>query len=117
MSAVLNHEDPGRAADFARLVELTRELKANFERSEWERSADVETERRALIERIFDQRPSVQELPLLTKALREVVRLNDELVGLAEHRRRALARDIDMVTVARSASRAYQVVAADSRRP
>ena len=117
MSAVLKDQDQARVADFARLVELTRVLKGNFERSEWERSAEVETERRALIERIFDQRPSIEELPLLTTALREVVRLNDELVGLAEHRRRALARDIDMVAVGRHASRAYSGFAASSRRP
>jgi hypothetical protein len=36
-----------------------------------------------------------------------VVRINDELIGLAEHRRRALARDLDMLNVGREASRAY----------
>jgi len=117
VSAVLNSPDPGRSADFVRLMELTRELKSSFERSEWERSAEVESERRALIERIFDQRPTVEELPLLTMALREVVRLNDELVGLAEHRRRALARDLDLVNASRQASRSYAAVAADSQRP
>jgi translation initiation factor 2B subunit (eIF-2B alpha/beta/delta family) len=117
VSAVLKSADPGRSADFVRLMELTRELKANFERSEWERSAEVESERRALIERIFDQRPTVDELPLLTMALREVVRLNDELVGLAEHRRRALARDLDLVSASQQASRSYAAVAADSQRP
>jgi len=85
-----------RAADFARLVEVTRDLKREFESAQWNGVAELEAERRAIMERVFDETPTAAELPALTAALREVVRLNDELIGLAEHRRRALGRELDM---------------------
>ena len=96
-----------RAAELARLLELTRDLRHDFERADWDRAAEIEAERRAVIERVFDERPTAAELPQFTAMLREIVRLNDELIGLAEHRRRALARELDLLAVGREASRAY----------
>lgn len=101
-----------RLADFERLVDITRSLRAQLEGGGWGEAAGLEAERRLVIERIFDEQPTPAELPTLTAALREVVRLNDELIGLAEHRRRALARDLDTVTLGREASRAYRSVSA-----
>ncbi|MGB6308020.1 MAG: hypothetical protein WBF89_09520 [Steroidobacteraceae bacterium] len=39
--------------------------------------------------------------------LREIAALNDRALGLLEHRRRAKARDMDMLAVGRRAVRAY----------
>jgi hypothetical protein len=97
----------GRVADFGELLRLTESLKSELERGEWGRAAQLESERRQLVERVFDEPPTAAELPLLTATLREVVRLNDQLIGLAEHRRRALARELDVLAVGRAAARAY----------
>jgi hypothetical protein len=98
---------PARAADFARLVALTESLRAHVERGDWGGAAELEAERRLVVERVFDDTPTAAELPTLTATLREVVRLNDELIGLAEHRRRGIARELDLVAVGRAANRAY----------
>ncbi|GEM_PF-3719254 len=98
---------PERAADFARLVEITRTLKREFESAQWSGFADLESERRAIMERVFDEAPTAAELPQLTAALREVVRLNDELIGLAEHRRRALGRELDLTMRGQRVGAAY----------
>lgn len=105
---------PARAADFARLLELTRAMRDRIEAGEWGAAADLEAERRALVERVFDATPTAAELPTLTATLREVVRLNDELIGHAEHKRRALEREADTVALGRSAVRAYSVVRGDA---
>lgn len=107
MSTTARAATAGRAADFGRLLELTATLKRHLQHGEWGLAAGLEVERRELVERVFDEPPAAHELPALTAALREVVRINDELIGLAEHRRRALARDLDMLNVGREASRAY----------
>jgi len=96
-----------RVGDFGRLLQLTERLKGHLERAEWGAAAELELERRSLVEHVFDVAPAATELPVLTATLREVVRINDELIGLAEHRRRAIARDLDMLAVGRDASRAY----------
>jgi hypothetical protein len=96
-----------RVAEFGLLLQLTEALKSHLERGDWGAAAELELERRSLIERVFDVAPGAAELPVLTATLRQVVRINDELIGLAEHRRRALARELDMLAVGREASRAY----------
>jgi translation initiation factor 2B subunit (eIF-2B alpha/beta/delta family) len=99
---------PERAADFARLIEVTQRLKRDFEASQWHGVAELESERRAIMERVFDEAPSAAELPTLTATLKEVVRLNNELIGLAEHRRRALGRELDLAMRGHRAGRAYR---------
>ena len=107
MSAAATELTGSRAADFGLLLSLTEALKAQLERGDWGAAAELELERRRVVEKVFDVAPAAAELPLLTATLREVVRLNDELIGLAEHRRRAIARELDLLAVGREASRAY----------
>ena len=115
MSAARELLEPSRDADLERLLEITRQLRAGFERDEWTGAGDLEVERRSIIERVFDERPTAEELPRLTATLREVVRLNDELIGLAEHRRRALVREIDVTTLGQRAGHAYRTLSGAPR--
>jgi hypothetical protein len=96
-----------RVAEFGQLLRLTEPLKAHLVRGVWGAAAAIELERRGLVERVFDVAPGAKELPVLTATLREVVRINDELIGLAEHQRRAIARELDLLAVGREAARAY----------
>jgi hypothetical protein len=107
MSAAGPEMTAGRVAEFGLLLKLTEALKRHLERGEWGAAAELELERRSLVERVFEVPPAATELPVLTATLREVVRINDELIGLAEHRRRAIARELDLLAVGREASRAY----------
>ena len=110
MSARAQGLSASRVGEFGQLLKLTEALKGHLERAEWGAAAELELERRGLVERVFDVAPAPAELPVLTATLREVVRINDELIGLAEHRRRAIARDLDLLAVGRDASRAYASV-------
>lgn len=101
--------DGSRTHACEQLLALTRRIRDGLEHGDWAAAADLEAERRGLVERIFDGPPPARELAAITATLREVVRVNDELVGLAEHRRRALERDADVVALGRAAVRAYAV--------
>lgn len=110
MSAALHDRTaaPGeRVRACEQLLVLTRRIRDGLESGDWGAAAELESERRGLVETIFDGPPPAAELAAITATLREVVRVNDELVGLAEHRRRALERDADVVALGRTAVRAY----------
>jgi hypothetical protein len=97
----------GRVRACEQLLALTRCIRDGLENGDWGTAADLEAERRGLLEAIFDGPPAAADLPAITAILHEVVRVNDELVGLAEHRRRALERDADVAALGRTAVRAY----------
>ncbi|MFO0334435.1 MAG: flagellar protein FliT [Pseudomonadota bacterium] len=108
MSAVLADPPPSRGADLDRLLDATRALRAALDVDDWGRAADLERDRRLLMERIFDGTPpAAADLAGFAAVLREVVRLNDELIGIAEHRRRALQREADVASIGRAALKAY----------
>jgi Flagellar protein FliT len=107
MSAAGRQLSADRIAEFGELLRLTEALRTQLESGEWGRAADLELERRRIVNQVFDVAPSASELPVLTATLREVVRINDELIGLAEHRRRALARELELFALGREANRAY----------
>ena len=108
MSAVLAEPSPTRLADLERLLDATRVLHAALGANDWGMAAGLEAERRLLIERIFDgTAPEPAELGAFTTTLREIVRLNDELIGIAEHQRRLVEREADVASVGRAAVRAY----------
>jgi hypothetical protein len=119
VSTAAREMTPSRITELGLLLKLTESLKTHLEQGEWGRAAELEVQRRELVERVFDTVPAATELPVLTATLREVVRINDELIGLAEHRRRAIGRDLDMLAIGRDAARAYQGVgeSAGGRRP
>lgn len=98
-----------RTAACHRLLELTTRIRDGLESGDWGGAADLEAERRSLMELIFDGPPPASELDAMTATLREVVKINDELIGLAEHQRRTLERDADTVALGRTAVRAYAV--------
>ncbi len=118
MSALAERERPvvpavvagSRLVAAGELLDVTRRIRDDIANDRWGAAAELEHGRRVLIERVFAGVPAPDELPALTERLREVVRLNDELIGLAEHRRRALAREADVVAVGQSALRAYSAV-------
>jgi hypothetical protein len=98
---------PARAAELARLVALAGEIRGCIDRGDWDRSAAAELERRELLERFFAVAPAEAELEAVVAALRDMIRLNAEAIGLAQHRGRALVRELETFGRGRQASNAY----------
>lgn len=90
---------------------ITRALRESVEAGDWGVAATLESERRALLECFFATRPPADQLARVLGMLRELIASNDALIGLAEHRQRAVAREADMVSTGRRAVRAYGDVA------
>jgi hypothetical protein len=92
-------------AALERALEISRELAADAGRGEVRSTANLDAERRQLLELV---RETLQPLDASTLAvLREIAQLNARAIGHLEHCKRSLGRDMDLVAVGRRAVRAY----------
>lgn len=98
---------PDLAGRLARLRELTLSIREHLIAQEWAQAAELDLTRRAGIAELFDERPAAGDLPVLVSGLRELVALNDELLGLMAHQRRALDRHADLLVTGRRMGDAY----------
>lgn len=94
-----------------RALAVTRALRDRVEVGDWGGAAELENERRELLEAFFARRPPATELARVLGQMRELIASNDALIGLAEHQQRAVAREADTVATGRRAIRAYGDVA------
>jgi hypothetical protein len=94
-----------------RALAVTQRLRALVEAGDWGGAAELERERRELLEAFFARRPSAEELARVLGQLRELIQSNDLLIGLTEHRQRVVALEADLLATGVRATRAYGVVA------
>jgi hypothetical protein len=98
-------KDAGRNAGLARALALSQELLAVAAQGDVRAMADLDAERLRLLHSIglrFTNLPADERL-----MLRKINELNDEAIGLLEHRKRRTERDMDMVSTGRRAVAAY----------
>ena len=98
-------KDAGRNADLARALALSHELLAVAERGDVRAAADLDAERLRLLHSICVKFTNMQADERLM--LRKINELNDEAIGLFEHRKRRTERDMDMASTGRRALAAY----------
>lgn len=89
------------------LRELTLRIRDLLLIQDWATAAELDLTRRAGIAELFERKPSNEELPLVVNGLRELVAMNDELLGLMAHQRRGLDRRTDMMVAAKRVGKAY----------
>ena len=98
-------KDAGRHAELARALALTHELLAVAEKGDVRAVADLDAERLRLLHSMrvkFTNMDADERL-----MLRKINELNDEAIGLLEHRRRRTEREMDMASTGRRAVAAY----------
>jgi hypothetical protein len=91
--------------DLARALALTHELLAVAEKGDVRAVADLDAERLALLHSMgvkFTNMDADERL-----MMRKINELNDEAIGLLEHRRRRTEREMDMASAGRRAVAAY----------
>ena len=91
--------------DLARALALTHELLAVAEKGDVRAVADLDAERLRLLHSMcvkFTNMPADERL-----MLRKINELNDEAIGLLEHRKRRIEREMDMASAGRRAVAAY----------
>lgn len=98
---------PLRARQLADVYGLTRQLAEALQTADWAAAAMAESSRAARLREFFASPPVGAELAAVTRAVRELVRMNDEAIGLAQHRVRAVEREVDTVSHGRSSVLSY----------
>ena len=108
MSTVLRaYAQDRRAAQVEDLKALTTRIRERMLARDWGTAADLDVERRSRMTELFERRPTAEELPSFVEGLRELVRMNDELLGLMAHQRRMLDRQADTFSAAKRMGSAY----------
>ncbi len=93
------------SAALARALDISRELAAVADNGDVRTTGSLDAERRQLLQLV---RRALQTLDEKDRGvLQEIAQLNERALGLLEHRKRAIGRDMDMLAVGRRAVRAY----------
>jgi hypothetical protein len=99
-----------------RVLEETRVVEQLIEQGEWQQAVEHDAIRQRLLAEAFAQDGS-RTIDAETRVIAgELLRLNDRLVGIAEHRRRGVERESDTVQLGRRALVAYHRVHFDNER-
>lgn len=108
--------DESTAALLERALEETRAVELLIERGEWQEALERDAARQRLLVAAFGQDGSRTLDDGLRALASELLRLNNRLLGLAEHRRRGVERESDTLQLGRRAAAAYHQVHVDTRR-
>ena len=86
-------------------IDLSQQLLAAADQADLQALARLDAERLRLLQSVRLERHNLSDGDRL--ALRQVAALNDQAIGLMEHRRRSTERALDMAAVGRRAVAAY----------
>ena len=95
----------GGNADLQRAAEISRELLAIADNGDLRQTQSLDAERLQLL--VSAKRSFGVMTPEEHRLLREIADLNNQAIGLLEHRQRRNERDLDMLSVGKRAMRAY----------
>jgi hypothetical protein len=93
------------------VLALTDRVQAAIDAGDWQLAHDVETERRAELEALVAEQAKSREL---SRELTGLAHRNHRMVGVLQHRRRAILRDAETVRTGHAAVAAYDAAAAET---
>jgi len=99
--------DMNRSRQLRDIIELSKDMLSKAQADQWELVADLETQRKALVMRCFQQPASGQDAPEVAAAIREILSLNQQVTLLGQAHQDQLGCDIRTSKVGRNASAAY----------
>ena len=89
------------------LLELTRRVQALAESGDWAGAAELERQRRPLVERFLAERPQADALREAAPVIRQVVEMDRALVARVTEQRRAILGEASTDMTAARVARAY----------
>lgn len=98
---------PERRASVAAILDRSREMLHHAKKGEWERLAELEQARRALIEGFFASPPQPQEAAAVAEMIQAVAELDAKTVALAEQGRDSTAEALKVIANRQRAAEAY----------
>jgi hypothetical protein len=99
--------DVQRSQQLKEIVSLSREMLRQAGDNEWERVGELEQTRRELVMTCFGQRTPEQDGPEVAAAIKEILRLNQELTELGKRQREALGAEVHNHKLGSAAQAAY----------
>jgi len=94
-------------------LDETRAVERLIVEGEWQQALVHDAARGTLLAAALGRDSAILERPELRALAAEILQLNEHLVGLAEHRRRGVERESDLVRLGRRAHAAYHRAGSD----
>ncbi len=99
--------DINRSQQLRDIIELSKDMLSKAQGNQWERVAELETRRKALVMRCFQRPTAGQDAPEVAAAIKEILSLNQQLTLLGQAHQDQIGCDIHSSKVGRNASAAY----------
>lgn len=99
--------ETSRHRQLQQVVALSRQMLDQAKAMEWARVAELECERKRLVQEIFRRPVDGQEAPGVAAAIREILRLNEQVTRLGQECRDRLGGELHSHKRGRTASAAY----------
>lgn len=100
-------EEMNRRQQLQQILELSRDMLAKAADHEWGLVAEIDTRRRELVMRCFQQPAAQQEAAEVAAAIGEILRLNQQITDLGRCYQDRLGSEIQGNKLGRTASAAY----------
>jgi hypothetical protein len=89
------------------IIHITQQMLIMARENQWRQVAEMEARRRLLVQSCFQRPTPEQEASDVVAAIREILRLNEEVAELGQQWRGQLGTEIHAQKVGRAASAAY----------
>jgi hypothetical protein len=99
--------DIERRRQLEEIILLSKDMLAKAGDGDWELVAEIEGRRRELLTRCFEQPTAERDASEVADAVREILRLNQEITELGGRSRARLGNEINTSKLGRTASAAY----------
>ncbi len=99
--------DINRGQQLRDIIELSKDMLVKAQANEWGLVAGLETRRKALVMRCFQQPTSGQDAPEVAVAIKEILSLNQQVTVLGRQYQEQIGCDIHTNKLGRNASAAY----------
>ena len=96
-----------RSRQLVEIIGLSKEMLEKARDHDWARVAELEVTRKALVMHCFRQPTAEQDAPEVAAAIKEILRLNQDVSEIGRQYQEALGSEIHTRTVGRAASAAY----------
>lgn len=99
--------DLERLQQLREIVLLSKEMLSHAKQNDWTRVAELEAGRRKLVMRCFQQAARYEDTAEVAPAIKEILRLNQEVMELGAMHQEAVGADMHRDNVGRTARAAY----------
>ncbi len=99
--------DDERSKQLGKIIVLSRDMLVLAKENEWQRVAELDGQRRALVMQCFQFTTPDQDAPAVAAAIREILSLNQQVANLGAQQQATVSGHIRTQQLGRTARQAY----------